>query len=78
MKSLKIILPIGLILCFITGITTLNLRKQSENSLKTEETITIARNRQILSEQEARRNFEKQRQQAREDREFKRSLGLMN
>lgn len=76
MKYLKIILPIALFVFFITGIVTNNIRKEAEKHLKNEEMITAARNGQILSQQEGLRNFEKQLQQAREDRAFKRRFGL--
>lgn len=76
MKSLKIVLPIGLVLFFITGLTTRNIRLDSEKYLKNEETITAAGNGQILSQREALLNLENERSQAREDRAFKRRLGL--
>jgi hypothetical protein len=76
MKYLKIILPIALGVFFITGLVTNNIRKDAEKYLKTEEMITASGNRQRLSDQEARINFENQRRQAKEDREFKRFLGV--
>ena len=60
---------------FITGFVTNNIRNEAENYLKTEEKIAATGNRYRLSQMELFRNFEKQRQQAREDREFKRFLG---
>ncbi|HEX8637940.1 MAG TPA: hypothetical protein VF692_07760 [Pyrinomonadaceae bacterium] len=74
MQSLKIILPIGLCAVFITGIVATNIQKEAKRHLKTEEMITAAGNRQILSQQEAIINFENERRQAQRDREFKRFL----
>lgn len=73
---MKIILPIALGVFFITGFVTNNIREDAKKYLKTEEMIAAAANRQILSQQEALRNFEIQRQQAQEDRKFKRFLGV--
>jgi hypothetical protein len=76
MKSLKIILPTGLCIVFITTIVTNSIRKDAEKYLKGEEMVVAAGNRQRLAQQEAIRNFEQERQQAQQDREFKRSLGI--
>jgi hypothetical protein len=76
MKSLKIILPTGLCIVFITGIVTNSIRKDAEKHLKGEEMVVAAGNRQRLDQQEALRNVEQERQQAQQDREFKRSLGV--
>ncbi len=76
MKSLKIILPTGLCIVFITAIVTNSIRKDAEKYLKGEEMVVAAGNRQRLAQQEAIRNFEQERQQAQQDREFKRSLGI--
>ncbi len=51
---------------------TNSIRKDAEKHLKGEEMVVAAGNRQRLAQQEAIRNFEQERQQAQQDREFKR------
>lgn len=76
MKSLKIILPVGIALCAIVAISTNNIRNDAETTLDKESAITVARNKAILSERQLDKDFEIRREQARRDEEFKRSLGL--
>lgn len=76
MKSLKLILPIGLCAVVVTGIVTANIRAEAKKQLQHEEMLSGIRNNQVLSQRKALADFEEEQRQAEYDRQFKRSIGI--
>jgi ABC-type bacteriocin/lantibiotic exporter with double-glycine peptidase domain len=76
MKSLKIILPIGLCAIVITGIVTNKSRTEAKKQLQHEEMLSSVRSQAVLAGQEVRRKSDEERRQAEEDRQYKSAVGI--